>query len=800
MSEFSENNRTLAPAVTSLLGSLRRRTRGYVVRQGCAAAVAWLGAAFWLTLAADWFFEPPAIVRMLMLAAVAVVLAVILVRLIGRRIVVPITDANAAMILERRFPALNDSLLTVVTLGRRSPKLDERDDVEWSSAMFEETCRTAETQIAKIDLGLVFNRRSLRRHGAAAILLVASVAFFAAMLPHAFGVWADRVLAMSEKLWPRYTHLRIEGFESGKPLKVARGSDVEITVFSDAKKVVPQTVSVRYRTEGGGRGSAAMDRRGVARGSNDQEFVSTFRGVFANVHFDVVGGDDCLRDLRIQAVDSPANVPMTLECELPAYMRRKQQPLPVTGVMQIPMGSRVTIHAAGANKELVSVQVNSVVGDRPQPEKTIEADKLAADRRGFSLSLEPLMADTTLLFTLTDTDGIKNRDPQRLMLASTPDQPPQVAAQLDGIDTAVTPQARIVVAGQVTDDYGIGRIWFERVIDQQSPRNCVIAELPEAPVVFHLAGTALDVKDLGLKPGQKLSVCVKASDLCDLNGPPNVSSGERWMLDVVTPEQLRAMLEARELMLRQHFELTMQEMTDTRDLLSRLNFEPEDQSEKGKKSEKNKKVEKGERDEKMEPGEEESIDSPGRRCELQYLRVQGALTNCRKGDPEVLGIAEGFDNLCKQHINNRIDTEELIKRLKTGIAEPLHEIAEKMYPELERRLGELQTIQQQMKEAEDKLNAVKNKLENANRQGSVEQEEKALADICRRTAAACNSAQRQAEEIILAMQKVRSRMLELEQFNEIVEMMRGIVESQQKLHEQTQQRHKEKIHGFLKDD
>ncbi len=54
---------TLAPAVETLLGTLRRRIRQYIWLEGCAAAVAWLGVAFWLTLAADWFFEPPPAVR-----------------------------------------------------------------------------------------------------------------------------------------------------------------------------------------------------------------------------------------------------------------------------------------------------------------------------------------------------------------------------------------------------------------------------------------------------------------------------------------------------------------------------------------------------------------------------------------------------------------------------------------------------------------------------------------------------------------------------------------------------------------
>ena len=47
--------------------------------EGLAAAVAWLGAAFWVSLAIDWLFEPPAVVRALVLAAAAIALAAVLV-------------------------------------------------------------------------------------------------------------------------------------------------------------------------------------------------------------------------------------------------------------------------------------------------------------------------------------------------------------------------------------------------------------------------------------------------------------------------------------------------------------------------------------------------------------------------------------------------------------------------------------------------------------------------------------------------------------------------------------------------
>jgi len=746
----------LAPAVRALLGSLRRRIRQYVWLQGCAAALAWLGAAFWATLAIDWFFEPSPAVRGVMLIAVAAVFGAVIFWLIVRRAFVPITDGNAATVLERRFPWFGDSLLTAVALGDRTT-----DPAEVDPRMLAETCREAADRVAEVDLRKVFNPRPLWLHGSAALLLTLSVAFFAILFPGAFEIWVSRALALSPERWPRQTRLEVVGFPRGEQ-KVARGSDLEVVARADATMPrVPRTVEVRYRTDGGGRGRATMDRRGVARGSEEpfQEYAYAFRSVLADIRFDLVGGDDRVDDLWIHVVDSPVIARMTLRCELPAYIGRKQPPMSVTGVMQIPMGSRVTVHADQSNKDLIGVQVSRVVEAQPQSPEMLDPRNFSADRRGFLHALGPLTEDTTLLFTLTDTDGIQSREPMRLVLTPTPDQTPRMAVQLDGIGTAITPEARIPVAGRIDDDYGIDRVWFEHTIDQQKPANHRIAELPRHPSTFRLNRVALEASELELKPGQKLLISVKAADLRDLGDGPNVAGSERWLLEVVTSEQMRTLLESRELVLRKRFERIVQEVTETRDLLARLVFEQE--KPKNNVDETDLPNTHGDK----EPGEAEFKDSHERRRSLRLLRVRGALSNSRKSAAEVLGVAEAFDDIRKQLVNNRLDTAELKDRLQGGIAEPLHGIAKKMFPELEHRLESLQAA-----------------LNNA-RQGPL------LRD----------DAQHQADEILLAMQKVLDRMLELENFNEAVELLRNIIEMQEKLHEQTQQRHKQKIRDLLKE-
>lgn len=755
MATLAPNTRpTLAPPARTMLCSLRRRIRQYIWLEGSAAALAWLGVAFWATLAADWFFEPPPVVRAIMLAAVAAVLVVVLFRMIGRRAFVNISDANAAVVLERRFPQLNDSLLTAILLG------DRPIDDKLSDEMLANTCDEAAARIEGVELKKVFNPRPLWLHCGAAVLLTVSIVMFAVMFTSSFGVWTNRVLGLSSDLWPRYCDIEVDGFPGGVR-KVARGSDVEIIAKADTRMPrTPEKVEIRYQAEGGARGRVTMDQRGMSQGEEDyyQEYAHTFRGVLSDIYFDVVGGDDRIYDLRIQAVDSPTISSMTLDCELPAYIRHEQPPLPVTGVMQVPHGSRVIICAEEANKELVRVQIDRIVADKPQTTEIFEADKLDANHRGFSYTIERLDDNTTLLFTLTDTDDITGRDPVRLVLVAAPDQPPQMAIQLDGIGTAITPQAQIPIIGRIADDYGVGRIWFEYEVDDREPEDRPIADLPDGPAAYNLDGEALEVRDLGLKPGQKLKLCVRSSDFCDLGQGPNLAGSERWLLEVVSSDKLRAMLEARELVLRQRFERMLQEVTETRDLLAHLDFESEVSGEPVEAKPAG-----------SEPGDkpvvEKSADSPERRASLRLLRVQGALSNCRKSAQEVLGVADAFDNIRKQLVNNRIDTEELKRRLEDGIARPLHNIAGEMFPELERRIEALHTD-----------------LENP-RLGSE------LRD----------KAQLQADDILLSMQKVLDRMLELESFNEAVELLRSIVEEQKKLKEATKQRHKNKLRDLLKD-
>jgi hypothetical protein len=235
---------------------------------------------------------------------------------------------------------------------------------------------------------------------------------------------------------------------------------------------------------------------------------------------------------------------------------------------------------------------------------------------------------------------------------------------------------------------------------------------------------------------------VKASDRYNLTGAAHAGASQQFALDVVTVAQLLATLERRELELRQRFETIQAKVTDTRNLLSRV-------------------------DEKLpaaaEQTDENSDNSAERSLSRRRLRVAGALQNVEQSTHEVVGVAEAFEDMHDQVENNRIDNADLKTRLSDQIAVPLRKLGEKRMPELG---SQLQLLQGTIADGQ---------TETPGLAGSI----------------------KQADQVLVEMQQVLDRMLELESYNEVVQLLRGIIHDQQDLNEKTKARQNVKLKGLL---
>ena len=442
-----------------------------------------------------------------------------------------------------------------------------------------------------------------------------------------------------------------------------------------------------------------MNRAGVVEPGRDafQEYTYKLKGVLTDRELWIVGGDDRIGPLQVDVVDSPTLTHTMLHCEYPEYTKRAAHDIAVTGLVQVPVGTRVTIEAE-SNKPLVSVQLDVVAPDKPPETRKLDLVAQAGQpQTRFSFPLDALDSDRTVLCTLLDVDGIRNRDPVRLSLGAVPDEAPQVNVQLVGIGTAITPEARLPVAGDVLDDYGVANIWFEYHVDETAPVRQPLSVTASGRDKLAIQD-ALEAGPLGLQPKQKLSFAVAAADTYALADAPNVGASQRYVLDVVTAAQLRAILEARELLLRRRFETMIGEFTETRDLLARIEFAADKPAGTVGTGDSNKPGTDAGAANKPPAGDEpeDAIRNVEKKTPEQlrayaYSQAERVLQNTQRSGHETLEVAESFDAIRAELFNNRIETEELKTRLKDGIADPLRKIVSDRFPALDLQLRDLRT-------------------------------------------------------------------------------------------------------------
>lgn len=550
-----------------LLADVRRRARAWIWIE----SVAWLAllacGGFWASLAFDWCVEPPPWVRGVLLGATAVGLLWVLVNRLVVRLAVPLRDDALAVIVERSHPEFRDSLSTAVSLAG-----GRRDDIDRS--LLERTTAAAEALVARVDRRRMFRHRSLSSLAVAAVAAVMTIAVFVGWRPAVAGVWARRALLLQDEPWPRRMALEADGFVDGVR-KVARGADVDVIVHAHAADGPPAAVDLRMRGPSGWR-TARMGTRGGADGER-QTFGHVIEAVGEDLRLEVRGGDARLRDLRLVVVEPPAVETLSIRGVPPEYLGGPVRSPPVSRLVNLPRGSRVAIECR-ATKPLATARLTvRPVGTLPGADAVVVGERTAGPS-GTDVAgvVEILDRDLVVTLELVDTDGLTNREPITFTLVATPDEVPRVATRLHGISSMVTPRARVPIVGTISDDHGLAaaevRLVWQPPANAASASETVPLEAVHdgAPLVELAADdAAVPLDSLGLVPGTRLTVMVAARDACTLEGMPQTGTSDTWTLDVVAPEALQAMLEAREIVLRRRYEAAIEDLAQGRERLAR---------------------------------------------------------------------------------------------------------------------------------------------------------------------------------------------------------------------------------------
>ena len=744
MSSASIPHSSMRP-IKQAVRRLRLMLRGYVLLEGLAILLMLLGGAFWIGLAFDWLFEPNPLVRGGMWLGLLVAAGWCGYRFLFSRLATRIADEDLALLVERKYPALDGSLLTSVQeAGHRAYESRGKD------AFLRHTSSEAEQGLRHLELTPIFRLQPLLGKLAGAGLLWLLVFVFANVQSEAFAFWIER-MQLSTELWPRSVHLSVAGFEQVNGRLVARVAkddsfDLRVNASLEDEFVAPSRVEIRYRLPDGRRGRDDLIQVGEALPGRDksQAYRYAFQHVGSDLELDIVGGDDRLRGLWLEVVERPDVVHVSLECEFPAYLNRAPQSIAAGTRVELAEGTHALCRVE-ASKPLTGIEVRDST-----TQQDIVAQVSTEDTTIGEFWLGPIAEDHVLQITLRDQYGIENRTAYRMVVSVVPDMPPEVSVGLEGIGTAITSQANIPWAGEIRDEYGLQQVWYETQIEDNVPAQWEAEgdyqgkQKFDKLQSFDLAATAGQSSErlVDLQPGQQLALSVHASDEYDLGEGLHSGRSQRYLLDVVTESELRALLEKRELSLRQRFESIYEKMVATAELLGRIEIDVDNDASD------------------LEEAEVQQI------LQRDRLRVGGCEQNAAQLSHETVGVAEGFEGIVTELVNNRIDTEELKERLSTNIAAPLREIGEVLLPELQ---------------ATHKLL------------------EESYADSAERVLLYTRAVD-QSNEIVEQMNRVLERMLELESYNELVALLRSIVDEHKQLQQQTKEERRAKLRSILGND
>jgi hypothetical protein len=368
------------------------------------------------------------------------------------------------------------------------------------------------------------------------------------------------------------------------------------------------------------------------------------------------------------------------------------------------------------------------------------------DRRQVQLTLADFDAATTINLVPRDTDGISAQAPYRYFLGVVLDEPPELQIRLRGIGSAVTPIARIPIEAIATDDYGVEQLLISvSTADQVDGQSASVQSASVSPSLNRdgEAETELDLRDLvadgklpELAPGDAINLIGEATDGYDLDAQ-HVTRSEVFRLQVVRPDELLALMERRELALRARLEQTIDEtrnLRDTLDLLRRRGFD-------------------------QDTNNSLSETEQTRQQQVRRLRVQQSGLQASKTAEELSGIAASLDDILQEMVNNRVDSVDRRERIGIGVRDPLRQI-----------------VEEPLQRLRDQILAIENSVAD-------------LPKAVQNTAQAVETA----EDVLLRLTAVLDKMLDLESYNEILDMVRELIGDQNDLLEETKVERKKRV-------
>ena len=391
---------------------------------------------------------------------------------------------QASVMIGKFFPEIKDKLLNTIQLSNQAAS--DADNALLVATIEQRSARLSPIRFSDA-VDLRGNLKYLGIFFGSLLILIALMVF----LP-SFAVQPTQRIVNYEQHFEKPLPYQVEIEQDD--IETTQGKDVKFNIHVTGDRI-PDAFYVK----------SELGQQLMTKGSAN-DFSYTFKNLFTDLTFNVVGGEYTSRPLHITVHPNPTLLSYRCELRYPAYIHRTNETLDAKTRLIVPQGTKLIFSFNTRDAEQMTVSRDSLATELTANDGVFEYQLVAAQSIKFEVQVQNTWNQTM--------------EPLPFSVDVLPDAYPDI--RVESFDEQLSTD--VYFSGLVTDDYGFSKLTFNCIVKEPVEKNIVKTvplDLKQTRSSFFYQ---FNMDSLGIMPGQNMEVYFVVWDNDGFHGPKSKRS------------------------------------------------------------------------------------------------------------------------------------------------------------------------------------------------------------------------------------------------------------------------------------
>ena len=391
---------------------------------------------------------------------------------------------QASVMIGKFFPEIKDKLLNTIQLSNQMA-------AEGDNALLAATIEQRSARLSPIRFSDAVDLRGNLKYLGIFFGLLLLLILLMVFLP-SFAVQPTQRIVNYEQQFEKPLPYQVEILQDN--IETTQGKEVKFNIRVTGDRI-PDAFYVK----------SELGQQLMTKGSAN-DFSYTFKNLFNDLTFNVIGGEYTSRPLHITVRPNPTLLSYRCELRYPAYIHRTNETLEAKTRLIVPQGTQLTFSFTTRDTEQMNVSRDSLNSTLTAKDDVFEYQFVAAQSTKFEVQVENSWNRTI--------------EPLPFSVDVLPDAYPDI--RVESFDEQLSTD--VYFSGLVTDDYGFSRLTFNCKVKEPIEKNIVKTvplDLKQTRSSFFYQ---FNMDSLGIMPGQNMEVYFEVWDNDGFHGPKSKRS------------------------------------------------------------------------------------------------------------------------------------------------------------------------------------------------------------------------------------------------------------------------------------